>query len=175
MRINLTDIIDHDHAERNYELPLEMHSFSMREEEFPITESSSVTIAIENTGDQVLVIKAGCDLTIAIPCARCLDDVATTFQIERFFEANMKLTGEKLDEMLDEIGCIDGKELDVEVLIYNEILSRWPLQVLCSEECKGLCPNCGVNRNRTSCDCDNAVRDPRMAAISDIFRKSKEV
>ena len=80
-----------------------------------------------------------------------------------------------MENTLDEGDCIQNKKLDVDALMHNEILTDWPMQVLCSEDCKGICPSCGANRNRTSCDCDTAVLDPRMAAIRDIFSKFKEV
>ncbi len=175
MRIDLTDIMDHSGAKRNYEVPLEMNVYHMSDGDYPIKDSTPISVEIENRGDKKLSIKIQCDLIIDIPCARCLDEVGTGFEIRRELEADMKLTGEELENMLDEAGCIEGKELDLEVLVYNEILSRWPLRVLCSEDCKGLCPQCGANLNRTSCNCDTGPRDPRMAAISDIFSKFKEV
>ena len=57
----------------------------------------------------------------------------------------------------------------------GEILMNWPMQVLCKEDCKGLCPSCGANLNLTTCDCDSTDLDPRMAKIRDVFSKFKEV
>ena len=63
----------------------------------------------------------------------------------------------------------------MDLLIYNEILLDFPMKVLCQEDCKGICSNCGANRNNESCDCKENDLDPRMAAIQDIFNKFKEV
>jgi uncharacterized protein len=61
-------------------------------------------------------------------------------------------------------------------LVYDEVLTEWPLKVLCKEDCKGICSQCGANLNHETCSCKHEERlDPRMAAISDIFSKFKEV
>ena len=70
---------------------------------------------------------------------------------------------------------MDGFHLDVETLVHNEILMNWPMKILCKEDCRGICPVCGQNRNQGDCGCDTFVPDPRMAVIQDIFNKSKEV
>ena len=64
---------------------------------------------------------------------------------------------------------MDGWQLDVEAFVYDEILVNWPAKILCKEDCKGICPVCGQNRNLKECGCDTFVPDPRMAAIQDIF------
>ena len=48
-----------------------------------------------------------------------------------------------------------------------------PLKALCREDCKGLCPGCGRNRNRESCDCAALARDARWAALGKIREQLK--
>jgi uncharacterized protein len=90
-------------------------------------------------------------------------------------EVDFKLSEEERAEGLDETNYIIGYNLDVDILIYDEVLIGFPMQLLCSEDCKGLCKNCGVNLNEKTCDCDNTVYDPRMSVIRDIFNNFKEV
>ena len=68
-----------------------------------------------------------------------------------------------------------GFELDVDKLVYAEILVNWPMRVLCKDDCKGICKVCGMNLNKGACSCQRTELDPRMAAIQDIFNKFKEV
>ena len=75
----------------------------------------------------------------------------------------------------DEANYIDGYHLDVEQLLYNEILVGWPMKVLCSEDCKGICSVCGQNLNEGSCDCEDTSLDPRMSVIRDLYKNFKEV
>ena len=44
-----------------------------------------------------------------------------------------------------------GWQLDVEAFVYDEILVNWPAKILCKEDCKGICPVCGQNRNLKEC------------------------
>ena len=64
---------------------------------------------------------------------------------------------------------VDGK-LDVDKLVYEELLVNLPAKTLCKVNCKGLCKKCGKNLNFNNCDCDTEDLDPRMAKIRDIFR-----
>ena len=52
---------------------------------------------------------------------------------------------------------------------------NWPAKVLCGEDCKGICPVCGANRNEKDCGCDTVVLDPRMQKFQDVFKDFKEV
>ena len=70
---------------------------------------------------------------------------------------------------------VDGSSLNVDKLILEEVIPLLPTKVLCGEDCRGLCPVCGTNLNKEECGCDRAVKDPRMAAIQDIFKNFKEV
>ena len=54
--------------------------------------------------------------------------------------------------------------LDLEPLARDAVLLELPLAPLCAEDCAGLCPTCGANRNTETCDCAPAV-DPRWAAL----------
>ena len=74
-----------------------------------------------------------------------------------------------------EIDYLIGFELDVDKLVYAEILVNWPMRVLCKDDCKGICKVCGMNLNKGACNCQRTELDPRMAAIQDIFNKFKEV
>ncbi len=79
------------------------------------------------------------------------------------------------DEEMEDIDYLIGFDLDVDKLIYGEILVNWPMKVLCKEDCKGICKVCGMNLNKGNCDCQRTELDPRMAAIQDVFNKFKEV
>ncbi len=55
--------------------------------------------------------------------------------------------------------------IDLEPMIHDAVLLELPLAPLCTEQCKGLCPNCGANRNEDPCSCDQSPPDPRWAAL----------
>ena len=94
-------------------------------------------------------------------------------EIER--KLDMKLTDEDRVNDLDERSYLTGMDLDVDQLVYLEVLMSWPLKVVCREACNGICSHCWKNLNDGPCGCVEEPKDPRMAAISDIFSKFKEV
>ena len=93
--------------------------------------------------------------------------------MELQFDRTVVLEAE--DEEADELSLTEDRQFDVETFVHNEILVNWPGKVLCREDCRGICPVCGQDRNREECGCDTFVPDPRMAVIQDIFNKNKEV
>jgi uncharacterized protein len=75
----------------------------------------------------------------------------------------------------DEISYIEDCNLDIDMLVLDELYTILPMNVICKEDCKGICKVCGTNLNESTCDCDQTVPDPRMAVFSDIFNQFKEV
>ncbi len=175
MLIDLSKILTHEGMQQNVEMIPEGDKFSCKLGEFSYAEKFPVMLSIVHTNDQVLKITGEGRVSIWIPCSRCLEPVLHTFSIQIEEEADMKLTDRERIEALDESSFIQDKVLDTEKLLHNEILIRWPMRVLCKEDCKGICSRCGANLNQGSCDCDTADLDPRMAVISDIFKNFKEV
>ena len=120
-------------------------------------------------------IDATTKLALNIPCNRCLENVKTDFDIQISKEVDFHKTEEERAKELDELNYISGYNLDVDILVYDEILIDFPMQVLCNENCKGICNVCGTNLNKGTCDCETEGMDPRMSAIRDIFNNFKEV
>jgi uncharacterized protein len=58
-----------------------------------------------------------------------------------------------------------GDQLDLEPLARDAVLLELPQVPLCIEECLGLCPVCGINRNEVSCSCQTDTVDPRWAPL----------
>jgi len=116
--------------------------------------------------------------TADFQCARCLEPYPfaneSKFQL-RFFP-RPEATGEENEEVE-----VSPDELDVEFyseraiplqeLAAEQILLSIPMKPLCDEQCLGLCPNCGANRNREACQCETSVVDERWGALQDIREK----
>jgi len=54
-------------------------------------------------------------------------------------------------------------------LATNDVIPELPSRFLCREDCKGLCPICGCDRNITQCQCEEKTADPRLAALDKFF------
>jgi uncharacterized protein len=101
-------------------------------------------------------------------CARCLDDFG--LPIERHFHCvlvpHSSVPGEvELEEDDLDLSYYSGEEVDVSPLIREQLLLALPTRPLCREDCRGLCPRCGVNRNSERCDCAGDLTDPRLAVL----------
>jgi uncharacterized protein len=175
MLIDLTRIANSEEKIIQTEVPYEAENFSSALGDFPIIDRTQVLLTIQNKGDQELRISGGMSFQTVIPCDRCLVDVPTKIQLDFEKEVDLKHSASERMEELDEQNFIEGYSLDVEKLVYGEILVNWPMKVLCKDDCKGLCSTCGVNLNQKTCDCDSTDLDPRMARIRDIFSNFKEV
>src|SRR3990170_3947781 len=51
------------------------------------------------------------------------------------------------------------------VLVREHVLLTLPVQALCHDECRGLCPQCGINLNRETCPCSSTAIDPRWRSL----------
>jgi uncharacterized protein len=110
---------------------------------------------------------------IAVKCARCLEAVAS--ELKGDFDLLYRPRGiegrgpeSSITEADTEISFYSGDGLLLEDVLKEQVLLAVPLKALCREDCKGLCPGCGCNRNRESCDCAPAARDERWAALGKI-------
>ncbi|MGH9177501.1 MAG: YceD family protein [Acidimicrobiales bacterium] len=92
------------------------------------------------------------------PCRRCLADAegTVTAEVREVFE-------EEPDP--EQTYPLTGDQLDLEPLAHDTVLLELPLAPLCREDCAGICPTCGADRNVAPCQCAAAAPDPRWAAL----------
>lgn len=173
MRVELADIISCENKEVSKQVEIELMSFDSRLGEFPIVKKAPFVLNFTNEENKRLFIHGEAEVTIAIPCDRCLADVDNVFQV--IIDKELDLTNKDEEKSMDGTDYMIGTDLDVDKLIFGEILVSWPMKVLCKEDCRGICKRCGSNLNITECQCQKTEPDPRMAAIQDIFNKFKEV
>ena len=174
MIIDISKIVKSINKEVSEEVSIELTSFKSRLGEFPILQKSPVVLTETNQENKAILIQGSVAVTLSIPCGRCLEEVPT--QICFDIDKKLDITdGALVDEEMEETDYLIGFELDVDKLVYAEILVNWPMRVLCKEDCEGICRVCGMNLNKGDCGCQRTELDPRMAAIQDIFSKFKEV
>ena len=172
MLIHLNDVLSCDGKVIFQTVDLEMDSFDSGLGSFPLIRKEPVELTITNLGEEQLKIEGRTELAAVIPCDRCLEEVKTLLKLAFNKEVDMKQTAEGRIKDLDETDFIIGYNLDVDKLVYSEILVNWPMKTLCREDCKGICRKCGTNLNHGSCSCDTVELDPRMAVIAEIFKNS---
>lgn len=134
-----------------------------------------------------VLVEAGLSAQVTGPCKRCLADVQVEVPVS--FTLNMVPSakvrgshGEDEEEGGDGHGPsagsfdltdadeepFDGKTIDLDPIVREQVLLALPLYVVCKDDCKGLCSVCGQNLNERECGCERKMVDPRLAALKDI-------
>jgi uncharacterized protein len=116
-----------------------------------------------------IFIKGNLSAILGIACSRCLEDVNLPVGGE-FAYSLVPLTPETREDLeLQaedlEISSYQGDFIDLAPIIYEQVILQIPIKPLCSEDCKGLCPHCGINLNVASCNCHLDIIDDRLAVL----------
>lgn len=118
-----------------------------------LSEPLRVELRAQAVGEGVLV-RGRMWTRLAPECRRCLVEVpsAVDEEVTLLFEP---LRGDEAEDLEGEIYPLPdrGDRLELGPALREELLLRIPEFVLCSADCRGLCPSCGANLNETECDC----------------------
>ena len=174
MLIDLRELLSGSQDERIEKISIESESFDTGIAKYSILEKPEFELSITRIGKNKLSIKADSYVTLSIPCDRCLEPVDTRvdYMVDEIVDFNDNASEEEAKEEKD---YIDGYDLDVDKLVFGEILISMPGKTLCKEDCKGICLICGANLNKGECGCDRDILDPRMSVFKDILKNFKEV
>ncbi len=102
-------------------------------------------------------------------CDRCLENAK--FPIDSEFTLYYRPVTEgygdekEIDTGEAEMGFYEGEGLELNDVLREQILLALPMQRVCREDCKGICPSCGQNRNQKECQCQRPTADDRWAAL----------
>lgn len=121
--------------------------------------------------DANVSVKGSVQTVVRSTCSRCLEpfDLSINSDFSFSLTPSAAYRGPHEKELLPdelELDFYEGDAIDVGKIIVNQIILSLPIKPLCRENCQGLCPNCGINKNQETCTCsaDQPV-DPRMAAL----------
>ena len=105
-------------------------------------------------------------------CVRCLEDVRRPIEADFDVIYARKQTDDP-DKYL-----ITGSKLPIDEAVRDALIMEIPIRILCSEDCRGLCPICGANLNKESCSCEPEADDTApnpFAALKAIVENYEEV
>jgi len=120
---------------------------------------------------QVVNVSGRCACELELACSRCLTHFYKTleFPFHEAFSFNPEIVGADRE---DSIHLVTEDKVDLTPYIEEHVLLELPLVPLCSEDCRGLCPVCGQNKNERDCSCQAEQIDPRLAGLKDFFKSS---
>jgi Predicted metal-binding, possibly nucleic acid-binding protein len=137
-------------------------------------------VKLQKTRSGVL-LRGSTEVAVHTPCRRCLADVhlrvPISFTLNLVAQAALNAAREDgaddgqaerggsfaLERVDEEL--FDGKTIDVDPLVREQVLLALPMHAACGEDCKGLCGTCGQNLNEGQCGCAQTQVDPRLAAL----------
>lgn len=174
------------------QMNLELLGAALEGSGFRATEPLKVSADLRKVSDGVL-LKGQFTSRVVAECKRCL----TEAKLELPVSFTLNLVPESLvrgEDVLDEDEqeekdkghgesggsfamddtdeeVFDGKIIDLEPIVREQLLLALPMNVVCREDCSGLCTNCGQNLNEKQCGCETKFVDPRLAALKNIKLK----
>jgi uncharacterized protein len=130
-----------------------------KDDEFSFLTPVDYDIVVRKFEDSVrLEGSIGCSLSLM--CGRCLDafsfSIQTSFDVGLIKKIPVSETELELAEEDLEVYYYEGDEIDINPLVYEEVLLNIPIKPLCREDCRGFCAVCGKNNNIEECHCNKA-------------------
>ena len=140
-----------------------------------------VFLSVKRLRETVLIV-GNIETIVDVECCRCLDVTSLTLKNE--FRYTLVPAGGKEKEEIElhpedlEFGYYRDDTVDLDQIIFEQIVLQIPIKVLCRDSCKGPCPHCGINLNVASCNCHADFIDERLAVLKKVElepnRKRKE-
>ena len=154
-----------ERVERRYE----PSAIPLSNEDFRISAPVELTAEVRKDARKVRLV-GRVTTTLECSCSRCLEPFAVPVDapIDLLFLPAEQNTGTGEQEVGDDdlgVSYYRDDVIDLAEVMREQFYLALPMKPLCREDCKGLCPVCGINRNRETCTCEETWVDPRMDAL----------
>lgn len=126
---------------------------------FPFTTPVKLKGKIQNVA-QIVTLKAVAYVAMETFCSRCAEGVSLRLEVPVEHILVRSLESEENDEFI----VVENMRLDIKQLTLEDIYFALPSKILCREDCKGLCSQCGANLNEGPCSCKKEI-DPRFEVL----------
>ncbi len=162
--------------------PLDATSLHLEgEPEFQLRPGARLRAHVELVDGTTVHLRGRLTATVEPECGRCLEryGCGLSQELDLFF---LPRVAERPEEQEEEVGLgdhevvvgyYDGDRLDLGEVVREQIFLSLPLKPLCRDDCRGLCPTCGRNRNTDPCGCPAPPEpeDPRLAPLRRLIDK----
>lgn len=150
---------------RRLDLPVLLDAVSLSEQGYaPVPATPEVRLDISRMLGGGYALQLRFETAIAGPCMRCLKPTTSQVAVDvRELEQKKRDPEEQFDS-----DYVKGDDLDLHRWTNDSFVFSLPVRVLCREDCKGLCPECGTDLNLAGEHHHDPKPDPRMAALAGI-------
>ncbi len=165
IKVNVAEIKERLVGQKTFAFDLTPEELEISSSETEILGTVRTEGSISNAGD-VLLLEVTMSAQVQRTCGRCLKEFTAVTKaevLEKFYPTSA-------DNIEKDAFVYDSDVIDITVPLRESLLLAEPLQALCQEDCKGLCPVCGVNLNEETCNCETKTIDPRLAALKQFIK-----
>ena len=150
--------------------------YTLVPEKIPGVEFGDATVkgSVTDTGGYIR-LELSAEVEYSSECARCLSPISGRFKIdfERTVSDEKTLSREAIEENDGEYALMSDGRLNVDDELLEELMLMFPMKLLCSEDCEGLCPKCGKPKRDGGCSCSTKEIDPRLAVLKNFFSEEE--
>ncbi len=146
-------------------------SLDYRGAEFRQTAPLHINATAELLGEEIR-IAGRLETRLEAVCDRCLGplEIPVSAHFDLFYRPMQSIAKEEEMEVPTgemEVGFYTGDGIDTADVATEQVILFVPMKVVCSADCRGLCPDCGANRNLTPCDCAPRPKDSPFASLQE--------
>lgn len=174
----LLDLSKH-HGREHVERVFEPATFTPDDPDYRVAAPVALSMDVQKTGKDAYRVTGTSTTRLELICSRCVEPFE--IPIDATFELHYVPQPEPVAEAEKEIAEDDlatsfysEGSLNVIDMLREQFQLALPMKPLCTDACRGLCPECGANLNRTTCDCKPVWEDPRLAALKGLLNREKE-
>ena len=153
--------------------------FDPQDDDYRVAAPVDLSMDVEKAGDDIFRVHGRASTTLELDCSRCIEPFAVPLgaDFDLRYVPQTANAGEGEQEIADDdLATAFHREgqLDVIEMLREQFQLALPMKPLCSDACRGLCPVCGANHNRTECDCRQSWEDPRLAPLKGLITRDEE-
>ena len=164
-----------DHIERTFP----PSAFEPPDDEYRVAAPVELSIDVQKSGADAYNVGGRVRTRLELTCSRCVEpfEVPVDAEFDLRYVPQSQNAGEGEREIAeDDLTTAfyrDGM-LDLGELLREQFVLALPMKPLHDDACRGLCPECGANLNRTDCGHAPKWEDPRLAPLKGLLNRPKE-
>ena len=179
MQLDLSQLGRHGRADEHLDRTYEPAKFQRPDsDEYAVAAPVHLVLDVHKDSD-IFRVRGRVQTTLALECGRCLEPLSVP--VDNAFDLRylpQPTGGTHAEHEIHEddltTSYYTDETLDLGELMHEQFQLALPMKPLCSEDCRGLCPECGTNLNKATCDCKPKWEEPRLAALKGLLDRNKE-
>jgi uncharacterized protein len=154
-------------------------AFDPQDSEYRVAAPVELVLDVQRLGERAYGLSGRARTRLGVECSRCVEPfevpVDAAFELryvpqsENAGDGEVEVGEEDLATAFSQDGMIDLIDL-----LREQFVLALPMKPLCSDDCRGLCPECGTNLNKRQCQCAPKWEDPRLAPLKSLLAKDEE-